>query len=239
MFTEGAKKIRVLLVEDEHRMAEAIAQILRKNNYTVDLAADGEYGLACALSGIYDIVVLDIMLPKLDGIRLLQALRKQGIATPVILLTARGDTENKVQGLDSGADDYLAKPFQTEELLARLRALGRRRGQLNHENLLHFGDIELNPHTLNLWCHGRSFRLTLKESNLLELMIMHQKTILPTTMIIEKLWGYETETEDSHVQVYMSFLRKKLTQLGSAVKIKSIRGAGYTLTAAGGASKDV
>lgn len=230
--------MRVLLVEDERHMAEAIAQVLKKNNYSVDLAHDGEYGLDCALSGIYDMIVLDIMLPKLDGISVLRELRHNGIVTPVILLTAKGETEDKVRGLDSGADDYLAKPFQAEELLARLRALGRRKGELIHDNILRFEDIELNPLTLDLWCCDKSFRLTLKEGQLLELLLKHSRMILPTTMIIEKLWGFETEAEDSHVQVYVSFLRKKLTQLDSVVKIKSVRGAGYVLAVTKDGIKD-
>ncbi|SDZ08199.1 DNA-binding response regulator, OmpR family, contains REC and winged-helix (wHTH) domain [Evansella caseinilytica] len=231
--------MRVLLVEDERRMAEAIGQVLKKNNYSVDLAHDGEYGLDCALSGIYDMIVLDIMLPKLDGISLLMELRQHRIFTPVILLTAKGETEDKVRGLDSGADDYLAKPFQTEELLARMRALGRRQGELLHENILRYGDIELNPHTLDLKCREKSFRLTLKEAQLLELLLKHSGMILPTATIIEKLWGFETDTEDRHVQVYVSFLRKKLVQLESAVKIKSVRGKGYVLAVAGVGINDV
>ena len=224
--------MRILLVEDERHMAEAIAQVLKKNNYSVDLAYDGEYGLDCALSGIYDVVILDIMLPKLDGISVLRELRNNGAEVPVILLTAKGEIEDKVRGLDSGADDYLAKPFQMEELLARLRALGRRKGELVHDNILRFEDIELNPLTLDLSCRNKSFRLTLKESQLLELLLRHRRMVLPTTKIIEKLWGFETETEDSHVQVYVSFLRKKLTQLNSVVNIKSVRGAGYVLAVA-------
>lgn len=200
--------MRVLLVEDERRMAEAIAQVLKKNNYSIDLAHDGQYGLDCAMSGIYDMIVLDIMLPMLDGISVLRELRNSGIATPVILLTAKGDTEDKVRGLDSGADDYLAKPFQTDELLARLRALGRRKGELIHDNILRFEDLEYNPLKLDLWCGNKSYHLTLKEGQLLELLLKHKKMILPTNTIIEKLWGYESETEGSHVQVYVSFLRK-------------------------------
>lgn len=231
--------MRVLLVEDERHMAEAIEQVLKKNNYSVDLAFDGEYGLDCALSGIYDMIVLDIMLPKLDGVSVLRELRHNGIVTPVILLTAKGETEDKVRGLDSGADDYLAKPFQTEELLARLRALGRRKGEPVHDNILRYGDIELNPLTLDLRCRYKSFHLTLKEGQLLELLLRHSGMILPTATIIEKLWGFETEAEDSHVQVYVSFLRKKLTQLDSVVKIKAVRGAGYVLTTAKDGIKDV
>lgn len=231
--------MRVLLVEDERHMAEAVAQVLKKNNYSVDLAYDGEYGLDCALSGIYDMMILDIMMPKLDGVSMLKELRHNGNMTPVILLTAKGEIADKVRGLDSGADDYLAKPFQMEELLARLRALGRRKSELVHDNLLRFGDIELNPLTLDLSCRDKSFRLTLKESQLLELLLQHRRMVLPTSTIIEKLWGFESETEDSHVQVYVSFLRKKLIQLDSVVKIRVVRGAGYVLTAGDDGIKDV
>lgn len=219
------------MVEDERFMAEAIEQVLKKNNYSVDIAFDGEYGLDCGLTGIYDIIILDIMLPKIDGISILKELRLNNISTPVILLTAKDETEDKVLGLDSGADDYLPKPFQAEELLARLRALGRRKGQLIHDNTLRFEDIEFNCSTLDLWCKDKTYRLTLKEGQLLELLIKYRGMVLSTATIIEKLWGFETETEDSHVQVYISFLRKKLKQLKSLVKIKALRGAGYILEA--------
>lgn len=223
--------MRILMVEDEKYLAEAIAQVLKKNNYSVDLAYDGEYGLDCAIMGIYDIIILDIMLPKLDGVSILKKLRSSGNTTPVILLTAKGETEHKVQGLDSGADDYLAKPFQTEELLARLRALARRKGVISHDNILSFGDIEFNPFTLCLRCHNKKFTLTLKEGQLLGLLLKHKTMILSTSTIIERLWGFDADAEDSHVQVYISFLRKKLMQLDSIVKIKAIRGAGYALSA--------
>ncbi|MCM3340288.1 response regulator transcription factor [Paenibacillus sp. MER TA 81-3] len=221
--------MRILMVEDEKYMAEAIEQILKKNNYSIDLAFDGEYGLDCGLSGIYDIIILDIMLPKMDGIIVLKELRNNGIQTPVILLTAKGETEDKVEGLDSGADDYLAKPFQTEELLARLRALGRRKNEMIHDSILLYGDIELDPHTLNLNCGNKEFKLTLKESQLLELLISRKGIIVSKDSIIEKLWGYKTDAEDNHVEVYISFLRKKFSHLKSTVRIQTVRGAGYVL----------
>ncbi len=217
------------MVEDEKYMAEAIEQVLRKNNYSVDLAFDGEYGLDCGLTGIYDMIILDIMLPKIDGISILKELRRNDITTPIILLTAKGETEDKVEGLDCGADDYLAKPFQTEELLARLRALGRRKGKLNHDGIIRFKDIEFNINTLDLRGNDKTFSLTLKEGQLLEILLEHKGMIISTTTIIEKLWGYETDTEDSHVQVYISFLRKKLAQLSSVVKIRTVRGVGYLI----------
>lgn len=223
--------MRILMVEDEKYIAEAIAAVLKKNNYTVDLAFDGEYGLDCAVLNIYDIIILDIMLPKMNGLSVLKEMRRNGIKTPVILLTARGQIEDKVCGLDCGADDYLAKPFHTDELLARLRALGRRRAELNNDGILSFGDIELNPHTLLLVCNGRESKLTLKEAQLLELLIQRKNTIISKEIIIEKLWGYDTNADDSHVEYHVSFLRKKLSKIMSNVLIHTIRGAGYTLMA--------
>lgn len=227
------------MIEDEKYMAEAIEQILKKNNYSVDLAFDGEHGLDFALSGIYDIIILDIMLPKKDGITLLKELRKSGIKTPVILLIAKGDVNHKVHGLDSGADDYLAKPFQTEELLARLRALGRRTGEFYNDHILRFEELEYNPFTLELRSRDKFFKLTLKEGQLMELLLKHKTNILPTDTIIEKIWGFDCDAEDRHVQVYISFLRKKLKQLDSTVKIKAIRGAGYILEKNEGVNNDV
>lgn len=224
--------MRILMVEDEKYMAEAIEQVLKKNNYSVDLAFDGEYGLDCGLSGIYDIIILDIMLPKIDGIGVLKELRKNGIEAPVILLTAKGETEDKVIGLDSGADDYLAKPFKTEELMARLRALSRRKNELIKDNILQYADIELNPLILNLSCGGKEFKLTLKECQLLELLIKRKDIIISKDSIIEKLWGYETCAEDNNVEVYISFLRKKLSRIKSQVIIQTVRGAGYVLNTA-------
>ncbi|MFP3154417.1 response regulator transcription factor [Lachnospiraceae bacterium ZAX-1] len=221
--------MKVLYIEDEKYMARAVAQVLKKNNYSVDLAHDGESGFDLAMSGVYDIVVLDIMLPKLDGISILREMRKQNITTPVILLTAKGETEDKVKGLDSGADDYLAKPFQTDELMARLRALGRRKELIVADNVLVFGDIELNYNALDLFGNGQTFHLTLKESQLLELFIINKGQALSTDRIIEKVWSWDSDAEDSHVQVQVAFLRKKLSILSKCVKIKTVRGIGYML----------
>lgn len=231
--------MKILYVEDEKYMALAVAQVLKKNNYSIDLAHDGEIGLDLAMSGLYDIVILDIMLPKMSGINILREMRKKGIEAPVILLTAKGETEDKVTGLDSGADDYLAKPFQTEELLARLRALGRRKGQLIQGSVLSYADIEFNYNTLDLYGNGQSFHLTLKESQLLELLMNHKGQAITNNAIIEKLWGWDSETEDSHVQVQVAFLRKKLRILSSKVKIKTIYGVGYMLTHNGEGDADV
>lgn len=221
--------MRILMVEDEKYIAEAIAQVLKKNNYSVDLEHNGEGGLDCGLSGIYDIIILDIMLPKMDGISVLKELRRNGIKTPVILLTARGETEDKVRGLDCGADDYLAKPFHTDELLARLRALGRRKTELINDGILKYGDVEFNPLTLMLGCGTKEVKLSLKESQLLELLMKRNSMIISKEIIIEKLWGYDTDAEDSRVEIHVSLLRKKISNLESDVSIRTIRGVGYVL----------
>ncbi|MDW8803099.1 response regulator transcription factor [Clostridium sp. A1-XYC3] len=221
--------MRILIVEDELPLAEALAQILRKNNYTVDAVNDGESGLDNALSGIYDLIILDIMLPKMDGISILKNIRKEEISTPVILLTARGEISDKVVGLDSGADDYLAKPFASEELLARIRAISRRKGEVQQDNTLKFGDLQLNTSTLKLTRDSKEIKLILKEAQLLELLITRKNLVSPKELIIEKLWGFDSEVEHNHVEVYISFLRKKLTYLKSKTTINTVRGVGYIL----------
>jgi two-component system, OmpR family, response regulator ArlR len=231
--------LRILMVEDEKHLAEAVAQVLKKNHYSVDLAYNGEDGLDCGFSGVYDIIILDILLPKIDGISVLKKLRRNGIDTPIILLTAKGETEDKVNGLDSGADDYLAKPFETEELLARLRALGRRKSELIADGILKYGDIELNPANLSLRSRNEEFKLTLKEFQLFELLIKRKGMIISKDAIVEKLWGYDSEAEYNNVEVYISFLRKKLNNIQSGVSVQTVRGAGYVLQIAEGGDRHV
>ena len=223
--------MRILLVEDEEYMAQAVAQVLEKNNYTVDLAHDGEYGLDCALSGIYDIIILDIMLPGRSGLEILKTLRQEKIAVPVLLLTAKSETEDKVTGLDLGADDYLTKPFEMQELLARLRVLARRKQEITVQIGYEFGDVLLNPYTLSLFCGSQSFKLTLKESQLLEMLMDARGGVISKDRIIEKVWGFDSEAEDRHVEIYISFLRKKLKALGANTSIETVRGIGYALRA--------
>ncbi|MDQ0173296.1 response regulator transcription factor [Paenibacillus tundrae] len=221
--------MRILIAEDEIHLAEAVSQILKKNNYSVDMVHDGRSGLDYALSGIYDLLLLDIMMPEMDGITVLKTLRSEGNHTPVILLTAKGEIDDKVTGLDYGADDYIAKPFATEELLARIRAALRRKGEVVPEDALKFGDIELNTVQLKLLVEGKEMKLNLKENELLELLITRKSAITSKEQIIEKLWGFDSEVEYNNVEVYISFLRKKLTFLNSAVRINTIRGVGYVL----------
>ncbi|MCL2112200.1 MAG: response regulator transcription factor [Clostridiales bacterium] len=221
--------MKLLIVEDERRLADAMAQNLRRQNFDVDVAYDGEEGLLNALSGVYDVVLLDIMMPKKDGLSVLSELRAEGVQTPIILLTALGEVEDRVRGLDRGADDYLPKPFKTEELVARIKAVTRRRGTFRQDGILAFGDIELNPLSLVLACNGKTFTLTQKESHLLEYLIENKDLRLSSNSIIEKVWGYDSDAEDGNVQAYMSFLRKKLAALGSGVRIGNVRGSGYML----------
>ncbi|MRN53910.1 response regulator transcription factor [Paenibacillus monticola] len=221
--------MRILIVEDELHLAEALTQILKKHNYSVDAVHDGRSGLDHALSGIYDLLLLDIMMPEMDGISVLKALRQEGVSTPVILLTAKGEITDMVTGLDYGADDYIAKPFSSEELLARIRAALRRKGEVIPDDALKFGDIELNTANPKLSVKGKEIKMNLKECELLELLILRKQAVTSKEQIIEKLWGFDSEAEHNNVEVYISFLRKKLTFLNSAVRINTIRNVGYVL----------
>lgn len=221
--------MRILIVEDEKQLSEALGAILEKHNYIVDRVFNGEDGFDYILSNIYDLVILDIMLPLMNGLDVLKKARKEGIECPIILLTAKGEVSDKVEGLDCGADDYLPKPFYTEELLARIRALSRRKGEVINENELSFGDISLNVGTLELSTSLNSVKLTAKEFGLLELLINRKGSVINKDDIINKLWGFESEAEHNNVEVYVTFLRRKLTFLKSKVTIKAIRNMGYLL----------
>ncbi|MCM3784817.1 response regulator transcription factor [Neobacillus mesonae] len=221
--------MRILIVEDELHLAEALSQILKKQHYSVDMVHDGRSGLDYVLSGIYDLLLLDIMMPEMDGISVLKEIRKEGISIPVILLTAKGEVDDKITGLDYGADDYVAKPFSSGELLARIRAVSRRKGEVLPEDGLKFGDIELNTLALKLSVGGKEIKLNLKESELLELLMVRKQSITSKEQIIEKLWGFDSEVEHNNVEVYVSFLRKKLSFLHSSVRISTVRGVGYVL----------
>lgn len=221
--------MRILIVEDEVRLAEALVQIFIKEKYSADACYDGVSGLDNALTGIYDVIVLDIMLPKMNGLEVLRTLRANKIKTPVILLTAKDEVSDKVTGLDIGADDYLTKPFYTEELLARIRSLGRRNSDVICDNILSFDDISLNISTYELMCGEKSVKLGLKEFNIMELLIKNGSRILSKETLIEKIWGYESDAEYNNVEVYISFLRKKLSHIKSKVIIKTVRGVGYCL----------
>ena len=224
--------MRILLAEDEKRMASALVAILKQEKYDVDHVPDGESALAALESNIYDIAVLDVMMPYLNGFDVARKARSAGISTPILMLTAKSQVDDKVQGLDSGADDYLTKPFETKELLARLRALIRRKTNPDiRDGELCFGDLTLNVPTATLSCTatGRSIRLGEKELKILEYMMTNRNQIITREQLAVKIWGFENEAEYNNVEVYMSFTRKKLTFVGSTVEIKAVRGLGYEL----------
>lgn len=221
--------MRLLLVEDEIQLSEALNQILIKNKYVVDAVYNGEDALDYGLTDIYDVIILDIMLPRLNGLEVLRRLRKENIKTPVILLTAKGEIDDKVKGLDCGADDYLVKPFATDELLARLRALTRRQGEIINDNILNFGDIKLNISTYELEGPCNSIKLSLKEFEIIKFFIQRPKIIVTKDELISKIWGYDSEAEYNNIEVYISFLRKKFSYVDSSTSIITIRGVGYKL----------
>jgi Response regulators consisting of a CheY-like receiver domain and a winged-helix DNA-binding domain len=221
--------MRLLLIEDEKHMADAIEVILNTNKYVVDICYDGLVGLDYALSNIYDVILLDIMLPGLDGISIIKELRKEKISTPILLLTAKDDINDKIDGLDNGADDYLTKPFNIDELLARIRALYRRKEKHLDNDILTYKDISLDPLNLKLYSDKNCYNLTLKESQILEMLINNNKTILSKDMIIEKVWGFDNDIPENQVEVYISFLRKKINAISAIVHIKNIRNVGYKL----------
>ena len=221
--------MKVLIVEDERDLAEALKAVLQKKHITAELAFDGEYGLDCALTDIYDIIILDIMLPKMDGLRVLQHMRSAGIKTPVLMLTARGDISDRVTGLDAGADDYLPKPFHIDELLARLRALGRRKADLQIGGIIKIGSVSFDPQSLTLSGDGFEVGLTMKESQLLELLLERKGVFVSKDTIIEKIWSFDADVTDSHVESQVSLLRKKLALTGGILTVRTARGVGYRL----------
>lgn len=220
--------MRLLLVEDEKRMAQALCEILRQEKYDVDHFADGLDGLYALETKGYDLAILDVMLPHKNGFEIAKQARKEGVLTPILMLTAKSELDDKVTGLDCGADDYLTKPFMTKELLARLRALGRR--NINSpDGTLAFGDITLNKETSTLFYGENSVRLSEKELRILEYLIANQGQILTREQLAVKIWGYDSDTEYNNVEVYMSFARKKLNFVKAKVEIKAVRGIGYEL----------
>ena len=221
--------MRLLLVEDEKQLSEALTQILIKNKYSVDAVFSGDDGLDYGLTDVYDAIILDIMLPKMNGLDILKNLRKEGISTPIILLTAKGSVEDRILGLDYGADDYLPKPFSPEELLARLRAITRRKGPVINNNILEFGDIKLNVSTYNLEVNGTSLTLTSKEFDILKYFMERPTSIVTKDDLITKLWGFDSDVEHNNIEVYISFLRKKLAYVESMVQITTLRRVGYKL----------
>jgi len=222
--------MRILLAEDEKRMARALVELLKQEKYDVDHMEDGDSALMALESGIYDIAVLDVMMPEMNGFEVARRARKNCIKTPILMLTAKSQLDDKIEGLDSGADDYLTKPFQTKELLARIRALGRRSSSFQ-EDILNYGDLTIDKATAMLNCDttGQNVRLSEKELRILEYMFNNNGQIMTREHLAVKIWGFESETEYNNVEVYMSFTRKKLAFVCSKVEIKAVRGLGYEL----------
>ena len=221
--------MRVLIIEDEVRLAATLQDLLELGGYTADTRNDGESGLDEALTGIYDVIILDVMLPKMDGFSVLRQLRASGSAVPVLMLTARSELSDRVSGLDQGADYYLTKPFEPKELMACVRALGRRQPELRNTDQIQCADLTLEKSAFTLSCGERSVRLSRREFDMMELLMLNQKQVITKESLLLKIWGYESDAEDNNVEVYISFLRKKLDHLHSQVRIKTIRMVGYCL----------
>lgn len=220
--------MRLLLAEDEKDLSRALTAILERSNYSVDTVYDGEEALAYLCSNNYDGAILDIMMPKLDGLSVLKEIRKQKNPIPVLLLTARSEIDDKVEGLDAGANDYLTKPFAAKELLARIRAMTRENTDAVNSSL-HMGNLTLDLAAFTLSSPSGSFRLANKEFQILEMMMGNPGQLIPSERFLERIWGYDSEVEVNVVWVYISYLRKKLTALGATVQIKAVRNAGYFL----------
>ncbi len=220
--------MKILLVDDEKQLVDALSVILKQNNYSVDYALNGEDGLDLALSGIYDLIILDVMMPKLDGFSLLKKIRQNNISAPVLILSAKSELNDKVDGLNLGADDYITKPFNTDEFLARIRALLRRKEKFTSD-VLSYGDVNLNRDNLELVCNNKKVALGKKEFQILEMLILSEGKCIDKERFIEKIWGYDSDAEYNTIEVYISFLRKKLALIGARVEIKSLRGVGYVL----------
>lgn len=224
--------MRILIIEDERRLSEAIAHILKENKYEVDAVYDGEDGYHYLMTDIYDIVILDVNLPKMNGFEILRKVRDEGNKSIILMLTAKAEIEDRVKGLNLGADDYLPKPFATKELLARIKALGRRNSSFETDQKV-YGDITYDAENFKLTKQKKSVTLTHLEGLLFDLLLTRKKMITPKDVIITKLWGYDTDADDNNVEVYISFLRKKLRYLESTVTIKTTRNVGYSLEVIG------
>lgn len=225
--------MRILLVEDEKYLADAIAHILKRDGYAVDVASDGQMGLDYAFNDVYDAIILDNMLPRLAGTEVLRRLRHKGVSTPILMLSAKSETTDKVEGLNAGADDYLAKPFKTAELLARLQALMRRHDHGQASNDILVGDLVISRDTMQISRGKKQLKLTAKEFDVLEYLATNPGKVISKEALYFRAWGQTTFVEGSYVFAYVSYVRGKLKKLKSSVKIESVRRAGYRLVAEG------
>ena len=220
--------MRILLAEDEKELREALSAILRHSGYSVDAVENGEDALGFLMTGLYDGAILDIMMPKTDGLTVLKKAREARIDTPVLILTAKTEIDDKVAGLDAGADDYLTKPFSSKELLARLRAITRRKTEFT-DNSICFGNARLDSLSFTLQVNNRSEQLSNKEFQMLQMLMMNPSSIISVERFMDKIWGYDSEAQMNVVWVYISYLRKKLTAVGADFSISVVRNLGYRL----------
>lgn len=221
--------MKILIIEDEYALADAVSEILKKENFTVKIITNGIEGEDEALTGIYDLILLDVMLPGKDGFKILETLRKEKLKTPIIMLTAKSEMNDKLQGLENGADDYVTKPFHARELVARVKNILKRSNDLENINVLEYEDLKLNLDTCELTCNDKSIVISGKELELLQLLMINKNQVVDRETLASKIWGYDSEAEYNNVEVYITFIRRKLKILNSKVNIKAVRGVGYKI----------
>lgn len=221
--------MKILIIEDEYSLADAIAETLKKENFDVTMIADGIEGEDEALTNIYDLILLDVMLPRRDGFQILKTLRQEKIEAPIIMLTAKSEIYDKLNGLENGADDYITKPFHMRELVARIKVVLKRKTNVEDANILEFKDLKLDLRTGKMSSNDNEIAINGKELELLEILLLNKNQITDREQLANKIWGYNSDAEYNNVEVYVSFLRKKLKLIKSSVKIKAVRGIGYKL----------
>ena len=221
--------MKILIIEDEYSLADAIAETLKKENFTVEIITDGQDGEDEALTNVYDLILLDVMLPHKNGFEILKELRREKVSTPIIMLTAKSEIYDKLEGLENGADDYITKPFHMKELVARVKVILKRNSNLEDTEIIEFADLKLDLKTGKMSCGKNEITINGKELELLETLLINRNQIINREVLANKIWGYDSEAEYNNVEVYVSFLRKKLKLLNSNVKIKAVRGIGYKM----------
>ena len=221
--------MKILIIEDEYSLADAISESLKKEKLSTKIITDGEEGENEALTGVYDLILLDIMLPNKDGFKILASLQREKVETPVIILTAKSEIYDKLNGLENGADDYITKPFHMKELIARVKIVLKRKTDMKDLNVIKYGDLQLNLRNGKIICENNEITINGKELELLEILITNKNQTVSRELLADKIWGYDSEAEYNNVEVYISFLRKKLKLLKSKTAIKTVRGIGYVL----------
>lgn len=221
--------MKVLIIEDEYALADAISQTLKNLNFMTTIKTDGEEGKDEALTNVYDVILLDIMLPSQNGFDILKELKEENIDAAILILTAKSELDDKLVGLNNGADDYLTKPFHMKELVARIQAIVRRKENIKDIDTLEFGDLILDKSRCELFCKSNNIKIIGKELDILELLMLNKKNIVKREILVNKIWGYDCEAEYNNVEVYITFIRRKLKILNSSIKIKAVRGIGYRM----------